>query len=80
MHWPELIDSRHGCGLGTRPKPGGTRSVRGCENWLMTNKSYDGHRYVALDQINTKNVGDLRDTCADVSHVAAPAQSAPLQR
>jgi glucose dehydrogenase len=46
----------------------------------MTNKSYDGHRYVALDQINTKNVGDLRDTCADVSHVAAPAQSAPLQR
>jgi hypothetical protein len=54
------------------------QSEAATENWLMTNKSYDGHRYVALDQINTKNVGDLRETCALDSHVAAPAQSAPV--
>ena len=53
-------------------------SAAATESWLMTNKSYDGHRYVALDQINTKNVGDLRETCAYDSHVAAPAQSAPV--
>jgi alcohol dehydrogenase (cytochrome c) len=48
------------------------------ENWLMTNKSYDGHRYVSLDQINTRNVRDLHEICTFDSGVAAPAQSAPV--
>jgi alcohol dehydrogenase (cytochrome c) len=48
------------------------------DSWLMTNKSYDGHRYVRLDQINTRNVGELKEACAFDSGVAAPAQSAPL--
>ncbi|MCW5697674.1 MAG: PQQ-binding-like beta-propeller repeat protein [Bauldia sp.] len=30
------------------------------ENWLMNNRTYDAHRYVPLDEINTSNVGDLR--------------------
>lgn len=48
------------------------------DSWLMTNKSYDGHRYVGLDQINVKNVAELKEVCTFDSGVTAPAQSAPL--
>jgi alcohol dehydrogenase (cytochrome c) len=46
--------------------------------WLMTNKSYDGHRYVPLDQIDRSNVAQLQPVCTFDSQVAAPAQSTPL--
>jgi len=48
------------------------------DSWLMTNKSYDGHRYVALDRINTRNVATLRAVCTYDSGVEAPAQSSPV--
>ncbi len=48
------------------------------DNWLMTNKSYDGHRYVMLDQINTQNVAGLKEVCTFDTGVEAPAQSAPV--
>ena len=48
------------------------------DTWLMTNKSYDGRRYVALDQINTKSVGGLKVVCTFDSGLAAQAQSTPL--
>ncbi len=28
-------------------------------NWLTNNRTYDGHRFSPLDQVNTSNVGDL---------------------
>ncbi len=46
--------------------------------WLMTNKSYDGHRYVGLDQINSKNVANLKEVCTFDTGVQAPAQSSPV--
>ena len=46
--------------------------------WLMTNKSYDGQRYVALDQINPTNVVRLKEICTFDTGVRAPAQSSPL--
>ena len=46
--------------------------------WLMTNKSYDGQRYVALNQINTKNAASLKEVCTFDTGVQAPAQSSPL--
>ena len=48
------------------------------DNWLMTNKSYDGQRCVALDQINAKNVAGLKEVCTIDTGVAAPAQSSPV--
>ncbi len=48
------------------------------DTWLMTNKSYDGQRYVALDQINAKNVAGLKEVCTFDTGVQAPAQSSPL--
>ncbi len=30
------------------------------QNWLTNNRTYDGHRYSPLDEINTGNVGDLK--------------------
>ena len=48
------------------------------DSWLMTNKSYDGQRYVALDQINARNVANLKEVCTIDSGVAAPAQSSPV--
>jgi alcohol dehydrogenase (cytochrome c) len=47
-------------------------------NWLMTNKSYDGHRYVALDQITPQNVVQLKPVCSYDSGLPAQAQSTPL--
>lgn len=44
----------------------------------MTNKSYDGHRYVDLDQINVQNASELRETCTYDSGVEASAQSSPV--
>ena len=44
----------------------------------MTNKSYDGHRFVALDQINAGNVGALKDVCVYDTGLAAQAQSSPV--
>jgi alcohol dehydrogenase (cytochrome c) len=54
------------------------RSATATDSWLMTNKSYDGHRSVGLDQINTANVGALKEACAYDSGLAAQAQSTPL--
>jgi glucose dehydrogenase len=53
-------------------------AATGVDSWLMTNKSYDGHRYVALDQINKDNVGTLKEVCTFDSDVDAPAQATPL--
>jgi glucose dehydrogenase len=46
--------------------------------WLMTNKSYDGHRYVSLDQINRHNAAQLQEVCVFDSQVSAQAQSTPV--
>lgn len=45
------------------------------DSWLMTNKSYDGHRYVGLNQINVQNVAELKEVCTFDGGVTAPAQS-----
>src|SRR5579859_4160610 len=37
--------------------------ARATDSWLMTNKSYDGARYVTLDQITRKNVATLKPVC-----------------
>ncbi len=54
------------------------RSAAMTDSWLMTNKSYDGHRYVALDQINTSNINQLKEACTYDSGVAGPTQSTPV--
>lgn len=54
------------------------QSAKSNDTWLMTNKSYDGQRYVALDQINAKNVAGLKEVCTFDTGVQAPAQSSPL--
>jgi len=54
------------------------RSAESNDTWLMTNKSYDGQRYVALAQINAKNVSGLTEVCTFDTGVHAPAQSSPL--
>jgi len=54
------------------------RSAAATDTWLMTNKSYDGSRYVALDQINASNVSGLKEACTLDSAVEAPAQSSPV--
>ena len=48
------------------------------DSWLTTNKSYDGHRFVALDQINAGNVGGLKDACVYDTGLAAQGQSSPV--
>jgi alcohol dehydrogenase (cytochrome c) len=48
------------------------------DSWMMTNKSYDGHRYVALDEITVKNVATLKPVCTYDSGLPAQAQSTPL--
>jgi alcohol dehydrogenase (cytochrome c) len=53
-------------------------SASATESWLMTNKSYDGQRYVALDQINASNAASLRALCTFDTGIQAPAQSSPL--
>jgi alcohol dehydrogenase (cytochrome c) len=54
------------------------QAARSTSTWLMTNKSYDGHRYVLLDQINRGNVAQLQEVCTFDSQVAAQAQSTPV--
>jgi len=54
------------------------QSASARDNWLMTNKSYDGQRHVLLDQINPKNVAGLKEACAYDSGLAVQAQSTPL--
>ena len=54
------------------------QSAHATDSWLMTNKSYDGHRYVGLDQINARNAAGLREACTYDSRVDAPAQSSPV--
>ncbi|MCW5697150.1 MAG: PQQ-binding-like beta-propeller repeat protein [Bauldia sp.] len=41
------------------------------ENWLTHNRTYDGHRYSPLDEINKGNVGDL-DLAFAVSLIPRP--------
>lgn len=53
-------------------------SANSNDTWFMTNKSYDGQRYVALDQINARNVSGLKEICTFDTGVLAPAQSSPL--
>lgn len=64
-------------------RPGPTQSEldssgTATDTWLMTNKSYDGLRYVHLDQINPGNAANLREVCTYDSGIEAPAQSAPV--
>jgi alcohol dehydrogenase (cytochrome c) len=54
------------------------QSGQATDSWLMTNKSYDGHRYVNLRQINAGNAAALTEVCTFDSGVAAPAQSTPV--
>jgi alcohol dehydrogenase (cytochrome c) len=54
------------------------RSAATVDSWLMTNKSYDGARNVALDQINANNVAGLKEVCVYDTHLAAQAQSTPV--
>ena len=54
------------------------QSAKATDNWLMTNKSYDGQRHVLLDQINTKNIAQLKEACTYDSGLAVQAQSTPL--
>src|SRR5271168_1365082 len=53
-------------------------SASATNNWLMTNKSYDGQRYVALDQITAQNAAQLKQVCSYDSGLPAQAQSTPL--
>lgn len=54
------------------------KSASSPDTWLMTNKSYDGHRYVTVDQINRNNVGSLKEVCTLDTKIDASAQSSPL--
>jgi alcohol dehydrogenase (cytochrome c) len=47
-------------------------------SWLMTNKSYDGHRFAGLDQITPDSVARLKEVCTFDSGVEAPAQFSPV--
>lgn len=65
------------------PAPGPTQAeldggARATDSWLMTNKSYDGARYVTLDQITPKNVATLKPVCTYDSGLQVQAQSTPL--
>ena len=33
------------------------------DDWITVNKDYSSERYVDLDQITPKNVGDLKEVC-----------------
>lgn len=69
------------CGLAAAAGPTQAeldRSASATDTWLMTNKSYDGQRYVALNQINGRNVAGLKEVCTLDTGVQAPAQSSPL--
>jgi alcohol dehydrogenase (cytochrome c) len=54
------------------------RSASSTDTWLMTNKSYDGQRYVPLDQINRSNVASIKEVCTLDTKIDGPAQSSPL--
>jgi alcohol dehydrogenase (cytochrome c) len=54
------------------------RAGAALDTWLMTNKSYDGHRYASAGEITPGNVATLKETCALDSGVEAPAQSTPV--
>ncbi len=54
------------------------RSALAADSWLMTNKSYDGWRRSALNQVNAGNVANLKEACAYDSGLPAQAQSTPL--
>jgi alcohol dehydrogenase (cytochrome c) len=47
-------------------------------SWLYASKDYAGQRYVALDQINTGNAGQLRAQCIYRSNNAGATQTNPL--
>ena len=54
------------------------RSATSPDSWLMTNKSYEGHRYVGLPEINANNVAGLKEVCTFDGGVDGPAQSSPV--
>jgi glucose dehydrogenase len=55
------------------------QSATATNSWLMTNKSYDGHRYVELNQINAKNAAKLKEICTFDSGVeSSPVHSSSL--
>ena len=64
--------------FGSQAKTNSNSAGNSVDSWLMTNKSYDGHRYVTLDQITPGNVAGLKGVCTFDSGVAAPAQSTPV--
>lgn len=53
-------------------------AAQATDSWLSTNKSYDGARFVRLDQINAQNVATLKELCVYDSGLQAQAQSTPL--
>jgi alcohol dehydrogenase (cytochrome c) len=54
------------------------QSAKATDSWLMTNKSYDGHRFVDLKSSTPANAATLKESCTYDSGVAAPAQSSPV--
>jgi len=48
------------------------------DSWLMYNKGYTGQRYSSLDQITTRNVGDLQPVCIAQLGVQSPFQGSPI--
>ena len=48
---------------------------KAADSWLMTNKSYDGRRYVDLRQIEPGNVTRLKEVCT--STAASRLQPSP---
>ncbi len=54
------------------------RAAAATDSWPMANKSYDGQRYVALDQINAKNAAGLKEVCSFDSGIGGLAQSSPV--
>lgn len=47
-------------------------------HWLTYNKGYNGYRYSNLQQVNRKNAGTLRATCAFQLGEVGPFQNGPI--
>ncbi len=48
------------------------------QDWLTSNRDYNGQRYATLKQIDTSNVARLREVCSFVPNEAARAQTFPV--
>jgi PQQ-dependent dehydrogenase (methanol/ethanol family) len=47
-------------------------------NWMYVDHDYQGTRYSALSEINTRNVGQLVEVCVHTFPEKEPAQTAPI--